>query len=173
MGMRMLAEQSFLSLVNINRDTIIFTLINTVFIVLMYHFFLRKKVNAVLEQRKDRINAEMQAAEDAQKAALATKAEYTERLEKSKQEAEGIVAAAVKRAGEREAEIISGAQQNAQKIRESAEESIQQEKKRALNEAKDLISEVVVLAASKVCEKEISEKENEELINSFLVNVGK
>lgn len=174
MGLRLMAEgQSFLSLVNINLDTIIFTLINTLIIFLLYRFLMHNKVMAILEKRKEKINSEMQAAEDAKKAADETKAEYTARLEKSKEEASEIIAAAVKKAGEREAQIVAEAEENAVRIKERAEESIALEKKRALNDVKDQISEVVVLAASKVCEKEISEEDNKELIDSFLVNVGK
>lgn len=181
MGMKLLTDAaeattkigSPLPFVNINASTIIFTLINTLIIFLLYRFLLHNKVMAMLDKRREMINAEMQAAEDAKKSAEETKAEYTERLAKSKQEADEIVAAAVKKAGEREAEIIAGAEESAQHIKERAEESIQQEKRRALNDVKDQISEVVVLAASKVCEKEISEKDNDELISSFLVNVGK
>ena len=57
-------------------------------------------------------------------------------------------------------------------MKQQAQESIEQEKRRALNEVKDQISEVVVLAASKVCEKEITQKDNADLIDSFLADVG-
>lgn len=178
MGIKLLSEVAetskvYLPFVDINATTIVFTLINTLIIFLLYRFLLHEKVMTILEKRKEAINAEMQAAEDAKKAADDAKAEYVQRLEKSKEEAGEIVAAAVKKASAREAEIIAEAEQSAQRIKERAEESIAQEKKRALNEVKDQISEVVVLAASRICEKEISEKENQELIDSFLVNVGK
>ena len=78
----------------------------------------------------------------------------------------------MKKAGAREAEIIAEAEKSAALIREKAEESAELEKKRAINEVKDQISDIVIMAAQAVAEKEISEKDNEELINSFLVNVG-
>ena len=174
MGMKIMAEtgQTFLPLVNINLDTIIFTLINTLIVFLLYRFLLHKKVMKILDARKEKINAQMQEAEDAKKAADESRAEYTARIEKSKEEANEIIAAAVKKASERESEIIAEAEENALKIKQKAEESIELEKKRALNEITDQISEVVVLAASKVCEKEISEEDNKKLIDSFIVNVG-
>ena len=94
-------------------------------------------------------------------------------LDQSNAQAEQIVAAAVKKASDREAEIIAEANQAAARMKQQAQESIELEKRRALNEVKDQISEVVVLAASKVCEKEISEEDNARLIDSFIVNVGK
>lgn len=163
----------YLSFVDINPATIVFTLINTLIIFLLYRFLLHNKVMAMLDKRREAVNAEIDAAEAARKEADEAKAEYDQRLRESKDEADKIVAAAVKRASDREAEIIADANADAARMKQQAQESIEQEKRRALNEVKDQISEVVVLAASKVCEKEISQQDNAELIESFLVGVGK
>lgn len=163
----------YLPFVDINPATIVFTLINTLIIFLLYRFLLHNKVMAMLDKRREAVNAEIDAAETAKKEAENAKAEYDQRLQASKDEADKIVAAAVKKASDREAEIIAEANADAARMKQQAQESIEQEKRRALNEVKDQISEVVVLAASKVCEKEISQKDNEELIDSFLVSVGK
>ncbi len=53
-------------------------------------------------------------------------------------------------------------------IRAKAEETLERERKSAVNEIKNEISDMVILAASKVAEKEISAKDNEELITRFL-----
>lgn len=163
----------YLSFVDINPATIVFTLINTLIIFLLYRFLLHNKVMAMLDKRREAVNAEIDAAEAARREADEAKAEYDQRLRESKDEADKIVAAAVKRASDREAEIIADANADAARMKQQAQESIEQEKRRALNEVKDQISEVVVLAASKVCEKEISQQDNAELIESFLVGVGK
>lgn len=172
---KVLAEQgkTYLSFVDINPATIVFTLINTLIIFLLYRFFLHNKVMDILDKRQQAINADFEAAEAAKKEAEQTKAEYTEKLQQSKEEADQIIAAATKRAADKEAEIIAEANAGAARMKQQAQESIEQEKRRALNEVKDQISEVVVLAASKVCEKEISEKDNAVLIEGFLAGVGK
>ncbi len=142
--MELLAEsKTYLSFVDINPSTIVFTLINTLIIFLLYRFFLHNKVMAILDKRQQMINADFDAAD------------------------------AAKRAADKEAEIIAEANADAARMKQQAQESIEQEKRRALNEVKDQISEVVVLAASKVCEKEISEKDNAGLIEGFLAGVGK
>ena len=171
MGTRLLAGE-VLELVNINGDTIIFTLINTLIIFLLYRFLLHNKVMGVMESRKEKINEEMKAAEDAQAKAKAMQDEYAKLLEQSKEEAAKIVSDAVKRAGERENQIIAEAQQSAAAIKQKAEESIELEKKKAVNEIKDQISDIVIMASEKVCEKEISKADNEELINKFIAEVG-
>ena len=173
MYMELLSEsKTYLSFVDINPSTIVFTLINTLIIFLLYRFLLHNKVMAILDQRQQAINADFEAADSAKKQAEETKAEYTEKLKASKEEAEQIVAAATKRAADKEAEIIAEANASAARMKQQAQESIEQEKRRALNEVKDQISEVVVLAASKVCEKEISEKDNAGLIEGFLSSVS-
>ena len=157
--MELLAEsKTYLSFVDINPSTIVFTLINTLIIFLLYRFFLHNKVMAILDKRQQMINADFDAADAAKKEAEQTKAEYTEKLLKYH---------------DKEAEIIAEANADAARMKQQAQESIEQEKRRALNEVKDQISEVVVLAASKVCEKEISEKDNAGLIEGFLAGVGK
>ena len=171
MGMTLM-EADTLQLVNINPSTIIFTLINTLIILLLYRFLLHKPVMKILEERKEKIGSEMKAAEDAQAEAEAVKAEYTQKLQESKEEAAQIVSAAVKRAGERENQIIAEAQQEAADLKKKAEESIELEKKKAINEIKDQISDIVIMASEKVIEKEISKSDNEALINSFIANVG-
>ena len=167
-----LMEADTLQLVNINPSTIIFTLINTLIILLLYRFFLHNPVMKILEERKNKINSEMKAAEDAQAEAEAVKAEYTAKLQESKEEAAQIVSAAVKRAGERESQIIAEAQQEAANMKKKAEESIELEKKKAINEIKDQISDIVIMASEKVCEKEISKSDNEALIDKFIAEVG-
>lgn len=171
MGIKLLAGET-LQLVNINPDTIIFTLINTLIIFLLYFFFLHKPVMKILEERKQKIQSEMKAAEDAQAEAEAVKAEYSAKLKESREEAAQIVSAAVKRAGERENQILAEAQQEAAELKKKAEESIELEKKKAINEIKDQISDIVIMASEKVIEKEISKSDNEALIDKFIADVG-
>ena len=122
MGMTLLAEAAaaetakFYGIVNIDASTIVFTLINTLIIVLLYRFLLHKKVMQILDERNKKVNADIQAAADANAEAQQIKEEYTEKLRTSKEEAQQIVAAAVKKAGVRESEIIAAAEEEAAKI---------------------------------------------------------
>ena len=67
---------------------------------------------------------------------------------------------------------MNEANQKAAEIKAKAEESIERDKQRAVNEIKDEISDIVIMAASKVVEKEISAKDNEAIIAGFLDSVG-
>ena len=166
------AEQAKFSLVSIDLNTIVFTLINTLIIVLLYFFFLHKPVCKILDERAKTVNKDMDDAQKAKEEAAAVKADYEHRLETSKEEAR-IVADATKKAQAREDEIISAANEEAASMKQRAEESIEREKKRAVNEIKEEISDMVVMAASKVAEKEINAQDNEKIIDSVLSQIGK
>ena len=150
------AAQVNLPLVTIDPGTIVFTLINTLIIFILFKVFLFKPVGKILDKRN-----EMAAAEIAEA-----------KLAKAKEEAADIMKQATLRAQKREEEIVNEANQKAAEIKARAEENIERDKQRAVNDIKDEISDIVIMAASKVVEKEISAKDNEAIIADFLQNVG-
>ena len=160
------------SLVSINPTTIVFTLINLLIIFLIFRFLLYKPVCKMLDKRKEMAAAEIDEARKAKEAAQKAEEEYTARLADAKAEASEIMKQATVRAQKREEEIVGEANKKAAEIRTKAEESIERDKQRALNEIKNEISEIVVMAAGKVVEKEISASDNEEIISKFLEEVG-
>lgn len=160
------------SLVSINPATIVFTLINLLIIFLIFRFLLYKPVCKMLDKRKEMAAAEIDEARKAKEAAQKAEEEYTARLADAKAEASEIMKQATLRAQKREEEIVDEANKKAAEIRNKAEESIERDKQRALNEIKNEISDIVVMAAGKVVEKEISASDNEEIISKFLEEVG-
>ena len=160
------------SLVSINPATIVFTLINLLIIFLIFRFLLYKPVCKMLDKRKEMAASEIDEARKAKEAAQNAEEEYTARLADAKAEASEIMKQATLRAQKREEEIVGEANKKAAEIRTKAEESIERDKQRALNEIKNEISEIVVMAAGKVVEKEISASDNEEIISKFLEEVG-
>lgn len=166
------SNNTFLGLVSIDPGTIVFTLINTLIIFLIFRIFLYKPVCKMLDKRKALAAAEIDEAKKAKEAAQKAEEEYTARLADAKSEASEIVKQATQRAQKREEEIVGEANKKAAEIRSKAEENIERDKQRALNEIKDEISEIVVMAAGKVAQKEISASDNEEIISKFLEEVG-
>lgn len=166
------AAQQRLALVTIDPGTIVFTLINTLIIFIIFRVFLFKPVCKILDQRRDMAAAEIAEAQRAKESAEKTEQEYLERLANAKEEAAEIMKQATARAAKREEEILKEANEKAAAIKAKAEENIERDRQRTLNEVKDEISSIVIMAASKVVEKEISEKDNEALIAGFLENVG-
>ena len=83
-----------------------------------------------------------------------------------------MVRSAAKTAQSRGEQIILEAKEEAAAIRAKASDDIAKERKNAVNEIKNDISGIAVSIASKVVEKEISEKDHERLIQEFIDKMG-
>ena len=104
--------------------------------------------------------------------AKALEDEYQSKLAQAKTAGDEIVKSAVARAQAREDEIIRQANANAAAILEKANADIAQEKKKALNDAKDEISGVAMAIAEKVVERQLNDADQENLIASFIDGLG-
>ena len=83
-----------------------------------------------------------------------------------------IITEATKKAQVRSDEIIAEARSEASSIMDKAYVEIEREKKKAVNEIKDEITDIAFEAAKLVVEKEINQQDNERLIEEFINNVG-
>ena len=68
-------------------------------------------------------------------------------------------------------ELLANARTEAQSLKAKAENDIRQERKRALNEAKDEIGGLAMDIAGRVVEREIHESDHRALIDDFLQKV--
>ena len=71
-----------------------------------------------------------------------------------------------------EEEIIREANETAAKNLRRADEQIEMEKKKALNQIKDEVSSMALDIASAVIEKNLSEEDNREMIDRFIGQLG-
>ncbi len=156
----------------IDPDTIILTLLNTMILFLVLKFLLFDKVNKVLEDRKNDISTAYDNADKAQAEAEKLQLEYADRISNAKEESAQIITEATKKAQVRSDEIIAEARSEASSIMDKAYVEIEREKKKAVNEIKDEITDIAFEAAKLVVEKEINQQDNERLIEEFINNVG-
>lgn len=162
----------FQQLVAVMPWTIILQIGNLLLTIWLFKKFLLKPVQKILTQRQELVNADLDAAEQAKNEAALAKEEYTRSLEGAKEEAATIVRGAAQTAQTRSEQIILEAKQESAAIRAKASDDIARERKNAVNEIKNDISDIAVSIASKVVEKEISEKEHEALIQEFIDKMG-
>lgn len=152
--------------------TMIATLINTLILFLVLKHFLFKPVNKILDERKQNVEETYRQADEKLTEAARLENEYTEKLANAKEESAEIVKNATKRAQTRSDEIIAEAKSEASSIIVKANADIEKEKKRAVNQIKDEISDIALAVAEKVVEKEIDPKDHERLIESFISELG-
>ena len=161
-----------LDLVSIVPWEITTQLINLLLLFLLLKHFLFKPVQNILNARQAEIDKSYADAETAQTRAEELRDEYEKRISDAKAEAADIAKAASRKAQAHYDEVVGTAKADAARLREKAEAQIEQEKKKAMNELKDEISGIAVDIASKVVEREIDEKDHEELISEFIKGVG-
>lgn len=157
---------------SIEPSTIVFTLLNLLILFLFLRHFLFDKVNTVLEDRQSDVEKAFDDAEKASEKARQLEEEYSDKISKAKEESAEIIKNATKKAQLRSDDIIAEAKNEAGSIISKANSDIEREKKRAINQMKDEISDMAFAIASKVVEKEIDEKDNDKLIEEFINNVG-
>ncbi len=152
--------------------TLVIQLCNTFILFLLLKKFLFKPVKAMIDAREAEVTGLYADANNAKEEALRMKEEYTQSLAGAKEEAGQIVKDACQKAQRRSDEIVLEAQNKASAMLSKAEAEIAQEKKKAFNEIKDEISDIAIMIAAKVVEKDIDQKDHEKLIEEFIDGVG-
>lgn len=152
--------------------TIIMQWGNLLILFLLMRKFLFKPVKAILDKREAEINEAYDEAGKAKSEAENMREEYNARMASAREEAGEIVKNATVVAQTRETEIIADAQAKATLMLQKADADIAQEKKKAVNEIKDDISDMAVDIASKIIEREINPEDHEKLITEFIDTMG-
>ena len=160
------------ALITLDGWTFLAQICNLMIQLVSFKKFLLKPIKQVIADRKAKADSEIADAQKLRTEAEAMKAEYEQNLQNARTEANQIVTAAQKTATARSEEIVGEARAQAAALKQKAEADIAQERKKAVNEVKDEIGGIAMEIASKVVEREISEKDHKDLIDEFIKNVG-
>jgi F-type H+-transporting ATPase subunit b len=98
--------------------------------------------------------------------------EYKEKLAVAQQTSDRMVKEAVARGQNRQDEIISQANAEARAILDKAAADIAQEKKKAINDAKNEISALAMAIAEKVVGRELNDVDQSKLVDEFIEELG-
>jgi len=157
---------------NINFFTALFTLANTVALVLVLKKFLWGPVMKMIADRQQEIDDLYSDAGRAKAEAQKLEQAYREKLDAAVQTGERMVKEAVERGQNREEESIRQANAEADAIRAKANADIAQEKKKAINDAKNEISDLALTIAGKVVGRELTDADRSRLVDSFIDELG-
>ena len=160
------------ALITLDGWTFLAQICNLMIQLVIFKKFLLKPIKQVIADRKAKADSEIADAQKLRTEAEAMKAEYEQNLQNARTEANQIVTAAQKTATARSEEIVGEARAQAAALKQKAEADIAQERKKAVNEVKEEIGGIAMEIASKVVEREISEKDHKDLIDEFIKNVG-
>ena len=160
------------SLVTVNPVTLIGQIVNLFLTLTVVKIFFLDKIKAILDQRREAADKEITDAQAAKAEAMEIKDTYEKNMQEAKAQASSILERAQRSATIRSEEIIRQANDEAVAIREKASADIAQEKKKAINDAKDEIAGLSLAIAGKVVGRELTADDQKTLIDSFIDELG-
>ena len=168
----MITMAGTLDFLSINIWHILMAMGNLLILVLILKKFLFKPVQNIIKQREEEVKEVYSRADEALEAANAEKELYLKKLDDAKAEADSMIKTASERAKAESAEIISDAKAEAERRRRNADEDIELARKKAAEEMRDSISEMVISLAEQVVEKEIDPNVHASLIDDAIESLG-
>lgn len=162
----------FEAFLGVNPWTALFTLLNFLLVLYVGKRFLYGPVMKMIQDRQKEIDDMYAKADEAKETATKLRDTYQQQLSQAQSESDRIVREATLRAQNREEEILRKASADADAIRDKAIADIAQEKKKAVNDAKNEISGLAMAIAGKVVERELTDDDQSALIDRFIQDLG-
>ncbi len=159
--------------IGFNSGDIVFQLVMFIILLALVKKFAWGPLMGVMKQREEFVANEIENAEKSRKDAANLLEEQRVLLKEARTEAQDLIEMAKKQAEVQREEIIVTARSEASRLKESAKVEIENEKEQAVAAIREQVTSLSVLIASKVIEKELTEKDQEKFINSYIQEVEK
>lgn len=157
---------------NFNAIDIVFQLFAFIVLLAFLKKFAWGPLMGIMKQREEHVASQIDEAEKTRTEAIKYVEEQRELLKQSRVEAQSLIENAKKQGDSQREEIIVAARNEAERIKEGAKREIQTEKEKAVAALREQVASLSVLIASKVIEKELTEADQEKLINEYLQEAG-
>lgn len=148
--------------------SIIWNIVNILVLFLLLKHFLFKPITKMMDSRTAEIENNLKDAEEQKTKARELNAQYAEKLEGAQAEAAQIVSDARQRGQQEYSSILKSAAQDAQKEKERSRAEMAQEREEMLRGVQENVTELVLLTASKLSQKELDQESDRKLVDSFL-----
>lgn len=158
-------------MINPEPGLVIWTLVTFVLLFLFLRKFAFGPLQNMIDARRDSIQESIKAAEETRREAEHMLAEYRESIASARHEAEEIIERAHKVGESTKSEIVTEARTQAQKEVDGAREQIQRETRKAIQEIKDQVADLTILAAGKVTGKTMNKEDHLRLVDEALSEV--
>lgn len=151
---------------------LVVNILNVIILFLILRFLVYRPVKNFMDQRTERIQAQMDEAEKAKQDAIALKDQYDQTLHTAKDQTEQMLLDAEKHAQQRAQQIVEQAQQEAANIVSGAKEQAAKEHERMLDGIKDEVASLSIDIAKKILVREVNEADNQAIVDRFFHKVG-
>lgn len=126
----------------------------------------------IMEQRRQMVLEQMNTAESSRKQAEQQMEEQKAALEQARKEAYAIIEQARVTSTKQADEIVQAAKGEATRLKDEALSDITSEKNKAIEALRTEVGGISVKIASKIIEKQVDEKSQEQIIDQYLKEVG-
>jgi len=130
------------------------------------------RVNTLLEERREKIQGELERAETTRTEADRILADYQAQLANARDEANRIIEEARRTAQQLQLDLQARAEQEAQASVARAQEEIRAERDRVFQELRTQVGEIAVILAGKVVGAELDRAAHERLIDEYIDQVA-
>ena len=155
-----------------NGGDILFQLAMFIILLALLKKFAWGPLMGIMREREEHIASEIESAEQSRAEAKKILEEQRELLKEARGEAQGLIENAKKQGEIQREEIVVAAREEADRLKESAKIEIEQQKEKAVAAIREQVASLSVLIASKVIEKELTEADQEKLINEYIQEAG-
>jgi F-type H+-transporting ATPase subunit b len=144
------------------------------FFILLFFFWkwVLPRVNTLLEERREKIQGEMERAEATRTEADQVLTEYRAQIAGAREESNRIIEEARKTADQLRRDIQAKAEEEARGTVVRAQEEIRAERDRAFQELRAQVAEIAVDLAGRVVHKELDPAAHERLIDDYIDQVA-
>ena len=129
------------------------------------------KIQEALDKRANTINESIEAAERQRKESDELLAEYRSRLAEAREQADDIMARARKSAETAEAEAAAAGKEKREELVEAAKRDIEAETRRSLDQIRQEVADLTVLATERVTRKSLTPEDQKRLVEEALSEV--
>jgi len=126
------------------------------------------RIQEALDKRQKAIEEAIAESERARQESRDLLEEYRQRLREARDQAEEIVVRARKAAEEREHESVEAAREHREELLEQTRKDIEAETRRAIQEIRNEVADLTVLATEKVTRKSLNEADQRRLVEEAL-----
>jgi len=148
-----------------------FQVFNFLLLLYLLNRFLFKRVFALVDERKSKIEKGLEEAEAAARDRELARAEREAAVAEARKEANEMVARANKIAEDTRNQILTDARAEAENVSTRAREEIVAEKDRAMAEIRGQVAELALAAAGKLVRGQMDDPTQRRLVEEFLVEV--
>lgn len=147
---------------------LLFSAITVLVLFLILKKFFFEKVHNFMEERENEVRAQFETAEENNRLAEQKLIDYEEKIKNYQSEGREIIKAARDDAKIQAQSIIDDAKDNARKMIEQSETEIARQKNSARQELKEEIGSLAVMAAERILEKELSDRNQSDIVDRII-----